>query len=244
MSRGILGVLLALFSLTPAWAQEDAKNRQVAPPDPIPQTSDQDPSRHGTSPGSSSDPSRGNTRYRLRPGDVLDLTFLLTPEFNQTLTVQADGYITPRGLGGLRAEGRTIPELVQLLEAGYKGILHQPVITVDLKDFEKPYFVVNGQVEHPGKFDLRGNTTVAEAIALAGGFKENAKHSQVLLFRRISDQWAEVKTINLKQMLNAKNLSEDARLHPGDLLFVPKNAISKYKQFIPVPGLGAYASLH
>lgn len=241
MDRRNLGVVFALLLVTPVWGiQEDGKNRQGATPDPIPQTSDQDPARTGPLP---SYPGNRNARYRLRPGDVLDLTFLFTPEFNQTVTVQADGYITARGLGGLPAEGRTIPELIQVLETAYRGILHQPAITIDLKDFEKPYFIVNGEVEHPGKFDLRGITTVAQAIAVAGGFKENAKHSQVLLFRRVSDEWAEVKKINLKQMLTAKNLSEDARLRPGDLLFVPKNALSKLKPFIPIPGLGAYASL-
>jgi protein involved in polysaccharide export with SLBB domain len=53
-----------------------------------------------------------------------------------------------------------------------------------LKDFEKPYFVAGGRVARPGKYDLRGDTTVSQGIALAGGFLDSAKHSQVVLFRR------------------------------------------------------------
>ncbi|MBI3668489.1 MAG: polysaccharide export protein [Acidobacteria bacterium] len=181
-----------------------------------------------------------DVRYRLRPGDVLELAFSFTPEFNQTLTVQPDGYVTLRGLGDLPVAGQTVPELTQALRNAYGKILHEPVITVDLKDFEKPYFIAGGEVGHPGKFELRGDTTVTQAVALAGGFRETAKHSQVLLFRRVSDDWAEVKMLNVKQMLQAGNLREDLHLQPGDMLFVPKNALSKIKPFIPIPGIGVY----
>ncbi|MBI3668281.1 MAG: polysaccharide export protein [Acidobacteria bacterium] len=181
-----------------------------------------------------------NWRYRVRPGDVLELTFPFTPEFNQGVIVHPDGYITLRGLGEYRVEGRTVPEVSQALQTAFGKILHDPVITVDLKDFEKPYFIVGGEVGHTGKFEFRSDTTVSEAIAIAGGFKETSKHSQVLLFRRVSEDWAEVKVINLKKMLNTKNLSEDPHLQPGDMLYVPKNVISKIKPYIPIPGLGMY----
>jgi len=183
---------------------------------------------------------RRNPRYQLCKGDVFDLDFPFTPEFNQTVTVQPDGYVSLRGLGDLHVEGETIPELTEALRQSYAKILHEPVITVALKDFDKPYFIVSGEVGHPGKFDLRGDTTVTEAVAIAGGFNENSKHSQVLLFRRVSNDWAEVKKLNVKQMLQAANLSEDVHLRPGDMLFVPKNAVSKIKRFIPAPGLGMY----
>lgn len=244
MRRTILVIVFALLlPAPPRGIGDDGKGQKVTAPGSVSETTDQDPDRSGVQEASQPVLTRRDSRYRLRPGDTLELTFVFTPEFNQTVIVQADGYITVRGLGGIAAEGQTIPELTQALQVAYRGILHRPIITVDLKDFEKPYFIVDGEVGHPGKFDLRGNTTVAQAIAVAGGFKETAKHSQVLLFRRVSDDWAAVKKINLKQMLRTGNLSEDPRLRPGDMLFVPKNAISKIKPFVPVPGIGAYASL-
>jgi len=180
-----------------------------------------------------------NWRYRLRPGDVLELSFPFTPEFNQkAVTVQPDGYITLPVLGELRAAGQTIRELTQALRTAYEKILHDPVVTVDLKDFEKPYFIVGGEVWHPGKFDLRSDLTASAAIAIAGSFRDTAKHSQVLLIRPVSDKWAEVKVLNLKKMLQTRNLREDPYLQPGDMLFVPKNALSKVKPFIPIPGVG------
>lgn len=184
--------------------------------------------------------SRRNNRYRLSDGDMLDLDFPFTPEFNQTITVLPDGYVSLRGIGSLHVAGDTVPELRHSLQQVYTKILRNPVITVTLKDFEKPYFIVGGQVRNPGKFDLRGDTTVMQAVAIAGGFTDNAKHSQVLLIRRVSNNWAEVRKLNLKGMLQGKDLAEDLHLRPGDMLFVPKNTISKFKQFIPSTGMGLY----
>jgi polysaccharide biosynthesis/export protein len=179
-------------------------------------------------------------RYVIRPSDTLDLRFPLTPDFDQTVTVQPDGYITLRNAGDLHAAGETLPELTESIKKAYSTILHDPVISIDPKDFDKPYFIVGGQVGRPGKFDLRGDITLTEAVAMAGGFTDAAKHSQVLLFRRVSDQWTEAKIINTKKMFNSRNLQEDPVLQPGDMLFVPKNALSKIKPFLPTTTAGAF----
>jgi polysaccharide export outer membrane protein len=183
-----------------------------------------------------------NWRYRINPSDTLELTFALTPEFNQTVTVQPDGYITLRVVGDLPAEGQTLPELTESIKTAYSRILQDPVITVDPKDFEKPYFTVGGQVGKPGKFDWRGDVTLTQAIAIAGGFTDASKHSQVLLFRRVSDQWTEARIINVKKMFSSRDLQEDPELKPGDMLFVPKNAFSKIKPFLPTSSVGTYVS--
>jgi polysaccharide biosynthesis/export protein len=179
-------------------------------------------------------------RYRVTSSDVIDLTFPYVPEFNQVVTVQPDGYITLRGVGDIHAQARTIPELRQLLVEAYSPILRDPVISITLKEFEKPYFVAAGEVKTPGKFELRGATTVTQALALAGGFTPEAKHSQVLLFRRYSDDMLEVKEINVKKLYASRDLSEDYLLRPGDTVFVPKNVMSRLKPFLPTAGLGLY----
>jgi polysaccharide export outer membrane protein len=183
-----------------------------------------------------------NLRYRINPSDTLQLTFALTPEFNQTVTVQPDGYITLHGVGDLPAAGQTLPELTESIKTAYSKIMQDPEITVDPKEFEKPFFTVGGQVGKPGKFDWYGDITLTQAIALAGGFTDASKHSQVLLFRRVSDQWTEARIINVKKMMSSRDLQEDPNLKPGDMLFVPKNALSKIKPFLPTTSAGIYAN--
>jgi polysaccharide export outer membrane protein len=183
-------------------------------------------------------------RYKLRPGDVFDIGFELSPEFNQTVSVQPDGFITLRGVGDVRVAGQTVPELTATLRNAYSRILHDPLMNVTLKDFEKPYFIADGQVGRPGKYELRGDTTVTEAVAMAGGFLDSAKHSQVLLFRRVSDEWVSAKIINVKKMEKQGNLREDPLLHPGDMLFVPKNRFAKIRAFLPTSTIGTFANTY
>jgi polysaccharide biosynthesis/export protein len=180
-------------------------------------------------------------RYRLAPGDSFDINFDLSPEFNQTaVSVQPDGYVTLRGVGDVKVQGQTVPELTQTLRTAYSKILNSPIISIVLKDFEKPYFVADGQIGKPGKYDLRGQITLTQAIAIAGGFTDASKHSQVLLFRRVDDQWMEAKIINVKKMEKMGDLTEDPLLHPGDMLFVPKNTFSKIEHFLPVASMGTF----
>lgn len=172
-------------------------------------------------------------RYQLRIGDTFDISFRFTPEFDQTVTIQPDGYINLRDVPDIFVAGKTSPEVIELIRKAYSGMLHDPVVTLMLKDFEKPYFVAGGELGNPGKYDLRGTTTVLQAIQIAGGFLPSAKHSQVLVFHRVSDEWTAVKKLDVKAMLHSGSLEEDPALHPGDMIYVPKNALSKIMPFIP-----------
>jgi polysaccharide export outer membrane protein len=180
-------------------------------------------------------------RYRIAPGDTFDVIFELSPEFNQTaVAVQPDGFVTLKGVGDLRVQGQTVPELTETLRGAYSKILNDPIISISLKDFEKPYFVVDGQVSRPGKYDLRGTVTLTQAIAIAGGFTDKARHSQVLLFRRVNSQWMHAQLIDVKKMERAGKLTEDVRLRPGDMMFVPKNTFSKISPFFPTASMGTF----
>jgi len=178
--------------------------------------------------------------YRLHASDVVEVTFTVAPEFNQILTVQPDGYVTLKDAGEVRAQGMTIGQFADAVRKAYTGYLHNPEVAVGLKDFERPYFVVGGQVGKPGKYELRSDTTVAEAVQIAGGFTSQSKHSQVVLFRRVNDDLLETRLLDLKKMLKETRLKEDAHLQPGDLIYVPQNSISKISRFISRPSMAMY----
>ena len=189
------------------------------------------------------DPALGGERhplYRLSTSDTFEVNFTFSPEFNQTLTVQPDGYVALRGAGPVLAEGLSVGELQKAIAKAYLGFLHDPEVTVTLKEFEKPYFLASGEVSRPGKYELRGDLTVTEAVAIAGGFTQQARHSQVVLFRRISLDVAEAHLVDAKRMLNSRNLREDWHLRPGDFIFVPQSRISKVRKFVPASAMNWY----
>jgi hypothetical protein len=72
----------------------------------------------------------------------------LTPELNQTVNVQPDGFITLLGVGDLHVEGQIVPDVRESIRAAYAKTLHSPILTVRLIEFEKPYFIVGGEVGH------------------------------------------------------------------------------------------------
>jgi polysaccharide export outer membrane protein len=180
--------------------------------------------------------------YRLRPSDVAEVTFTISPEFNQTLMVQPDGYVAVKDAGMVYVQGLTMAEFSDAIRQAYRGYLHDPEVAVALKEFEHPYFIVGGEVGRPGKYELRSDTTVAEAVEIAGGLTSQAKHSQVVLFRRVDDDLVETRVLNLKKMLKTNSLREDAHLRQGDLVFVPQNAISKISRFLTKPSMSMYVN--
>ena len=137
-------------------------------------------------------PTERDPWYRICRDDVLLFSFALSPEWNQKVTVQPDGFISLQGAGEVHVEGLTVPEVVEGVKKAYAGTLHDPIINVDLADFQKPFFTVTGQVGKPGQYDLRYDITVTQAIAVAGGFETTAKE-QVFLYRAVSSNWAEVR---------------------------------------------------
>jgi polysaccharide biosynthesis/export protein len=177
-------------------------------------------------------PVERNPRYRINRSDVLLISFALSPEYNQKVTVQPDGYITLEGVGGLNVLGMTVPQTVDAVKKAYAKTLHEPIVDIDLADFQKAYFIVFGQVGKPGQYDLRYDLTVSEAVALAGGFLPTAK-TRVYLYRRAGDGWVEAKELKLADFLHGKNVTEDVSMRSGDMIFVPEKTITKVRKYIP-----------
>jgi polysaccharide export outer membrane protein len=184
----------------------------------------------------------GRPLYRLNRSDVVALSFTLSPEFDQTLTIQPDGYIALKDAGPVLARGLTLEEFRVAVGRAYAGYLHDPQVAVALKEFEHPYFVAGGEVARPGKYELRADMSIMEAIEIAGGFTHEARHSQVLLFRHVNDELVEARVFDLKKMLKERSLGEVPQLRPGDLVFVPQNSISKIERFLSKPSLSMYVS--
>jgi polysaccharide biosynthesis/export protein len=179
-------------------------------------------------------------RYRLQPGDVFEVQFRYSPEFNQTVTVQPDGYVSLEMGGDLKVAGLTIEQTRAAILKRASTRLQDPVAAIVLKEFQKPYFVIAGEVSLPGKIEMRERVTALQAIMLAGGMKEGARSSQVVVFRRINSDTAEVKLLNLKDIRRTSDLENDLTLQPGDMVYVPRDRISKLERFMKLANVAAF----
>jgi polysaccharide biosynthesis/export protein len=173
-------------------------------------------------------------RYLLMPSDILAISFPLIPEIPTTsVTVQPDGFITlPNGVGTIYVKGSTVPQVVDILTKAYSKTMHNPIVSVDVTNFQPPQFTVTGQVGKPGQYPLRFDTTVSQGVAVAGGLLPTAK-MKVFLLHPVNGDWAEVKQLNLKPVLTGKNIHEDAHIQAGDMIFVPDTFITKFRKYVP-----------
>ena len=180
-------------------------------------------------------------RYRLQTSDVVEIHYRYTPEFDQTVTIQPDGFVTLQIVGDIKLQGMTQDEAKAALLKKASERLKDPEITLVLKEFVKPYIVVGGEVATPGRFEMHGAISPLQAIAMAGGFKTaSANHSQVILYRRVGPTLAKVEVLDLRAATRPNSTSEPlADLHPDDMLFVPQNRVSKIERYVKWGNWGA-----
>ena len=184
--------------------------------------------------------SERDQRYRIQPNDTVEVQFRYTPELNFTAIVQPDGYVSCQAAGDVSIGGLTVAEASTAIRTKAAARLKDPEVTVLLKDFVKPHFVVAGEVNHPGTYDLRGDVGIIQAIAMSGGFKDSAKRTQVVLVRKANAEYAEVKVFDMNKRMSPQEIREDITLRPDDMLVVPRNRISKIEPYLRFSSLGVY----
>lgn len=182
-----------------------------------------------------------DVHYRLQPEDKIDVQYRYTPEYNGIASVQPDGYASLPLVGELKVSGLTLEETASIIRKKANERLNEPEVTVFLREYMKPYFVIAGEVTRPGRVEIHGPVTLVEAIALSGGFKDSARRTQVLLIRKLTPETAEVKLIDLRKLMTANSIREDLPIRPGDMLVVPRNTLSKIEPYIRITEIGFYA---
>jgi len=175
--------------------------------------------------------------YRLVPGDELSLNF--GPQFDpaeaelrrRQQRIRPDGRISVFPVGDVVAAGRTISELESELVRMLGAELKRPRVTVEVTDVAGNEVHVLGQVESPGSYKAGPFMTVSQAVARAGGFKDDAARNSVLIFHRDGARTARVLRLRLGDALKRGRLEADIPLGRFDIVYVPRNAIGNINVF-------------
>ncbi len=148
--------------------------------------------------------------YKLGAGDKVRVVVLGDPEFSGEYEVDAAGSISVRMVGRLSALGMTTTQLEAALIERYRsgGYLRNPKLSVELVNM-RPFFVL-GEVVRPGFYPYVSGLTVAQAVAIAGGYTRRASSSRIKVKRFGSPAGTE------------ESVTEDSIINPGDILRVPE----------------------
>jgi protein involved in polysaccharide export with SLBB domain len=169
--------------------------------------------------------------YLIHMGDELEIKFLYNPDFNQRLPVRPDGRISLPLVKEVTVIGMSPAKLGEFLEEKYRPQLRRPEITVMVTAFGGQKIFVDGEVNRAGMVPIglerAGQLTVMRAIALAGGMKETARYTQVLVIRRNPDGPPFTSVVDLTKFIDGTDKSQDITLMPYDIVFVPKSPITK-----------------
>lgn len=156
--------------------------------------------------------------YRIGREDVLDISVWRDPDLSRTLPVRPDGFITLPMAGEVQAEGRTTVELEQDIARRLQKYIQSPRVTVMVREVNSARVFVTGEVQKPGAFPLRGNVTVLQALAMAGGLTEFADRNGMMVIRGNNGPRIPVRYSDL---VDRRGQGADFPLQPGDTVVVP-----------------------
>jgi polysaccharide export outer membrane protein len=171
-------------------------------------------------------------RYRIYPGDQLDISVPSAPELSKTVTVQPDGRVSLLLIRQVMAADRTTEELQQALSQAYASQLVHPEIYVDVKSATPLKVFVGGEVEKPGVYDMPGDINALQAVILAGGFKRSAKSSDVVIIRRGPGGHPMMRTADLRRGVAAPGRSDLVPLRRFDVVYVPPSGLARAGAFM------------
>ena len=157
--------------------------------------------------------------YRIGSGDSLQLFVWKESELTREVTVRIDGRISVPLLGDVQAAGRTPADLADEIARQLKRFVEAPVVTVGVGQSRSRRFYVVGMVARPGEFPMSGPTTLVQALALAGGFRDFAKTDSILVLREGEE--GKFVSANYKRLESARDGSQNILLQPGDTILVP-----------------------
>lgn len=153
--------------------------------------------------------------------DVLAISVWKESELTKSVPVRSDGKISLPLVGEIQAAGRTPLQLENEISGKLKNFITTPEVTVIVEKVNSRKYNVLGEVSKPGSYLLTTSTTVMDAIAAAGGFRDFAKKSGVYILRKGPDGKEAHLKFNYKDFVKGKGSAQNIKLEPNDTIIVP-----------------------
>jgi len=162
-----------------------------------------------------------NDSFVIGNDDLLAINVWKEPDLSRAITVRLDGKISLPLAGELQAAGRTPLQLEQEIAIKLRNFIAEPEVTVMVQQTNSEKFNILGQVVRPGSYSLTAATTVLDAIAEAGGFRDFAKQKGVYVLRQSPDGVESRIAFNYKEVIKGKSPEQNVKLEPRDTIVVP-----------------------
>lgn len=155
----------------------------------------------------------------LGPLDVVEITVFRVADLSGTYQVSARGQLDMPLIGSVDARGQSTSELAKTLESAYSSrFLNNPQIGVRVIDSGQQNVTVEGGVNSPGVYPIRGSATLLTVLAIAKGVDaQNGNPRRVAIFRKAGAQTlaAAFDVVDIR-----RGKMQDPTVYPGDIVVV------------------------
>jgi polysaccharide export outer membrane protein len=162
-----------------------------------------------------------STEYVIGPEDVLQVTVWKNDNLSRVVPVRPDGKISLPLLHDVQAAGLTAMQLRDKVSRALAEFMPNPEVSVIVTDIRSFRVSVMGEVQRPGVLLLKSSTTVLEAIAMAGGFRDFASPSKIVVVRRDPAGQTQKIPFNYNKAIRNGETEDNIVLKTGDVIVVP-----------------------
>jgi len=159
--------------------------------------------------------------FVIGANDVLAINVWKEPDVSRSVPVRSDGKISLPLAGEIQASGLTPLKLEQDIASKLQSYISEPEVTVIVQQINSQKFNILGMVSKPGSYSLTNSSTVLDAIAAAGGFRDFAKQKSIYVLRRNSNGTESRLPFNYKDVVKGKNPDQNVKLQPNDTIVIP-----------------------
>lgn len=160
--------------------------------------------------------------YVIGPEDVVEISVWKAQDLSTITIVRPDGIISLPLIGEITASGLTAKELGELIAYKLEEYKQSPIVSVIVKEINSKAVFITGEILRPGKYPLKSDTTVIQAITLGGGFSQWAKKDKIVIIRKnpLSSEGDRI-SVRYSDIISGKDLKANILLKSGDTIIVP-----------------------
>ncbi len=159
--------------------------------------------------------------YVIGPEDIIEISVWKSPDLSNAMIVRSDGMISLPLIGEIKAKGRTTKELKEVIEQRLEEYKQDPVVSVIVKEANSQAIYIMGEVARPGKYLLRSELRMLQALSLAGGFTPGANKDNIIILRKslINPEGKRMR-VRYSDIISGKNPEANILIRPGDTILL------------------------
>jgi polysaccharide export outer membrane protein len=167
---------------------------------------------------------RFSTKYKIGPGDSVNIFVWRNPDVSMSVSVRPDGYISAPLMEDVPAAGKTPTELAREVELVLSTYLRDPMVTVIVNGFVGIYteqIRIIGEAESPQAMLYNDGMTMLDVMIQVGGLTDFAAGNNTTLIRWEEGVQKEYR-VRLDDLIKDGDITANVDIKPGDILIIPE----------------------